>query len=95
MNPEDMVDAIKASLARVLPGALVLFLGTMLMLGAGVLLLTEGPPLVRSLTAGLPQPFRSLVLFAALAGPLLFLCWLGRRVMGYTISQITRPKGDA
>ena len=88
MSGEDMIDAIKASLARVLPGAVVLFLGIMLILALGITLLGEGPPLVRSFTDTLPQPLRSLTLFASLALPLVALCWCGRRLLGYIISHV-------
>lgn len=84
---EDMVDALKASLARVLPGALVLLVGILLMLSLGITLLVEGPPLVRSLIAGLPQPYRSLVLFASLSVPLVALCWCGKALLGYSLSR--------
>ncbi len=94
MNSEDMIDAIKASLARVLPGTIILFLGIMLMLALGITLLVEGPPLVRSLTATLPQPLRSLTLFTSLAVPLIALCWCGKRLLGYTVAHTVKPKGS-
>jgi hypothetical protein len=89
-DTEDMLDAIKASLAKVLPGAMVTFAGVMLMLAIGVAILTELPPLVRLLTDPLPQPFRSAALFFLLAVPLAVLAWSGRRLMGYTVSQMMK-----
>jgi hypothetical protein len=90
-----MVDAIKSSLARVLPGAVVLFVGVMLMLALGITLLIEGPPIVRSLAAGLPQPLRSLTLLVSLAVPLVALCWCGKRLLGYTVARTVKTKEDA
>jgi hypothetical protein len=92
---EYIVDAIKASLARVLPGALILFVGVMLMLALGITLLVESPPLVRSFASTLPQPFRSLALFVSLAVPLVALCWCGRRLLGYIMTRTIKPKEDA
>lgn len=90
MRPEnEVVDLAQKTLARVLPGALVTFLGTMLILATGFLLLTEGAAALRLLTSDLPQPFRSLTYFVLLAGPLVILCWSGRKVMGYVIARMS------
>ena len=89
---EHMVDAVKTSLARVLPGALVLFVGVMLMLAVGITVIVEGPGIVRPLTASLPQPVRSLVLLASLVIPLVVLGWCGKRLLGYTITHVTQPR---
>jgi hypothetical protein len=92
---EHMVNAVKASLARVLPGALVLFVGVMLMLAIGITVVVEGPGIVRPLTAPLPQPFRSLALIASLGIPLVVLGWCGKRLLGYGISLSGRSqRGD-
>lgn len=89
------VDLIAKSLARVLPGAIVTFLGMMLVLAIGLLLLTDGAAALRSLTAGLPQPLRSISYLASLAVPLVILCWSARKTMGYVLSHITKTKGGA
>jgi hypothetical protein len=88
-NDNEMADVIKSSLAKVLPGAMVTFLGIMLMLALGVGIVVYLPVVIKPLVAGMTQPFRSIVLFLSLAVPLVVLASAGRRVMGYIISRTT------
>lgn len=90
-NDNEMVDVIKSSLAKVLPGAMVTFLGIMLMLALGVGVVVYLPAIIKPLVAGMPQPFRSIVFFVALAVPMIVLASAGRTVMGYIISRTTGP----
>lgn len=93
-NDNEMVDAIKSSLAKVLPGAMVVFVGIMLMLALGVAIVVWLPALVKPMIAGIPQPLRSIVYFASLAIPLIVLASAGRRVMGYIISRTNEHGTD-
>jgi hypothetical protein len=87
MNADALLDAIKACLERIIPGAFILFIGTMLTLGIGVTWLVEGPAILRTITAGLAQPLRSIVLLAGLGGPLVVLCYSARLLMGYILAH--------
>lgn len=87
MNAGAMLDAIKACLERIIPGALILFIGTMLTLGIGVTWLVEGPAILRGIVAGLAQPLRSIVLLAGLGAPLVILCYSAWLLMGYILSH--------
>ena len=83
----DQAEILKRILVAVLPGIAVTLAVCLLMLGVGVVIVTEGAPLVRSLTATLPQPWRSLVLLAALAAGLTSVCMAGKLVLGYIMTR--------
>ena len=61
-------------------------------LAVGIIVVVEGPGIIRPLTASLPQPFRSLALLASLDIPLVVLSWCGKRLLGYNISHTTRSR---
>jgi hypothetical protein len=90
MNTE--TEMVKRSLAAVLPGMAVTLMGCLLMLACGVVIVTEGAPLLRSITAGLPPPWRSLVLLVALGVALASVGACGKMVMGYIITR--KHEGD-
>jgi hypothetical protein len=84
----DPVEILKRSLAQVLPGLIVGIVGFPLILGVAVLILIEGAPLVRSITAGMSQPWRSIVLFVTLGAALVMVGWSGKRLMVYIVNRI-------
>ena len=90
MNTDAMIDALKVALERTLPTALIVFAGIMLTLGIGMTWLLEGPELIRSMTSGLAQPFRSLALLIGLGLPLVILWYSARLLMGYTIARMSK-----
>lgn len=94
MNTDAIIDALKASIEKIIPGGAAVLLGAILTLGLGLTWVLEGPPLVRAATAGMVQPFRSLSLFCGLALPLIILGYAFRKGLGYVISLITQPKRD-
>jgi hypothetical protein len=89
----DPAEILKRSLAQVLPGLVVGIVGSLLILGIAVVILIEGAPLVRGITAGMPQPWRSIVLFVTLGGALVVVGWSGKQIMGY-IASLIRYRGD-
>jgi hypothetical protein len=86
-------EILKRSMLYLLPGLAIGVAGSLALLGIGVLILTEGVPLVRWLTADLPQPWRSLTLLVSLGGALIAVGHAGRAIMGCIISCI-RHKGE-
>jgi hypothetical protein len=89
----DPAEILKRSLAQVLPGLVVGIVGSLLILGLAVLILVEGAPLIRGVTAGMPQPWRSIVLLVTLGGALVVVGWSGKWFVGY-IASLIRYRGD-
>jgi hypothetical protein len=83
----DQSEILKRILVAVLPGIAVTLAVCLLMLGVGVVILTEGAPLVRSLTGTLPQPWRSMVLLATLAAGLAAVGIAGKLILGYIMTR--------
>lgn len=89
MNDDNRLELMKAALARVLPGIAVCVIGTGLMIGLAMLLLTELPGYARYMLSGFPQPYRSISLLLILGGPLVVLCVCGKRMMGYILTHVS------
>lgn len=89
MNEDNQLDLMKAALGKVLPGIAVCVIGTGMMIGLAMLLLTEFPAYARYMLAGFPQPYRSISLLLILAVPLIVLAVGGKRVMGYIVTRVS------
>ena len=83
----DQAEILKQTLAAALPRIAVALAVCLLMLGVGVVIVTEGASLVRSLTGTLPQPWRSLVLLATLAAGLATISIVGKLILGYILTR--------
>lgn len=94
MNVDALKDAVRAAIEKIVPGGVVILLGTMLALALGLTWVLEAPLLMREATAELAQPFRTLILFCGLALPLIILGYAFRKGMGYIVSRIIRNSGE-
>ena len=89
MNEDNQLELMKAALARVLPGIAVCVIGTGLMIGLAMLLLTEIPGYARYMLSSFPQPYRSISLLFILGVPLAVLAVGGKRAMGYIVTRVS------